>query len=216
VEAVLRHSHHSNPSVATIRTAQRWFSSLIKIRPRYYSLAVFANSEDSLTKASSLAGGTGCKAYRSHNRTRVPVRSEHTPRKTRSLLKARSMETSYLPHYSSARMHQVWEDRRPTPPLPEPRLPDTTTSRSEEASLEWRTKALEAAQRDVFTTLTRSDDRYRPKTATLNIAATQRLVIAHQQRDISAQAAKLYAHHDGETLDAIVDRLRGQIHDYCM
>lgn len=131
------------------------------------------------------------------------------------LLKAQSMETSPSHRLESGTTHQLWEDRRPTPPLSEPRSPNIIMSRSEQASLKWRKGALDAARIDVFKTLTRSGDRHIPKTATLNIAATQRLVIAQQQRDISIQVAKLYAYHDVEASDAIVDRLREHVRNYC-
>jgi hypothetical protein len=79
----------------------------------------------------------------------------------------------------------------------------------------WKTKALDAAKLDVFTTLTRSGDEKAPKTATLNIAATQRLVLGYQRRNITSLVARLYARTDGEAPDIIITSLREQIHDYC-
>ena len=104
----------------------------------------------------------------------------------------------------SVSAHQGWENRRPTPPLPqslvddlfsaelpssEPSKPDTPKVL---ANLAWRTNAVDAAKLDIFTTLTRSCDDKAPKTATLNIAAAQRLIVANWQRKIAIQVAELY------------------------
>jgi hypothetical protein len=68
----------------------------------------------------------------------------------------------------------------------------------------------------IFTTLTRSSDDKAPKTATLNIAATQRLVLAYQQRKISKLAAKLYSQSISDIeSDAVCVELRELIHKYC-
>jgi hypothetical protein len=80
----------------------------------------------------------------------------------------------------------------------------------------WMEKALGAAKLDIFTTLTRRDDKNAPKTATLNIAATQRLVLAYLQLRFANEAAKLY---DGQLTDGqaetVVSDLAENIHTYC-
>jgi hypothetical protein len=111
-------------------------------------------------------------------------------------------------------MHQVWENRISTPPLPDPLAPRRTSPK--QFNLLWKTKACDAAKLEIFTTLTRSGDDKAPKTATLNIAATQRLVLAYQQREISKAAAKLYTESlsDAES-DAVCEQLRELIHKHC-
>lgn len=105
--------------------------------------------------------------------------------------------------------HQIQEDARKTPPLSE-------ASSTENDSFMWNTKTVNAAKLEIFTTFTRRGNDKAPKTATLNIAATQRLVLAYQQREIASVAAELYLHPDGEAPDDIVRRLRKRIHAYCM
>jgi hypothetical protein len=118
----------------------------------------------------------------------------------------------------SVLQHQVWENRRPTPPpLPKPATsPLTGWTRSEDASLMWRTKAVNAAKLDIFTTLTRSGDDKAPKTATLNIAATQRLIIAYQQRRITSLAATIYTKSlSEEASNQVFGSLLQLIHTHC-
>jgi hypothetical protein len=68
----------------------------------------------------------------------------------------------------------------------------------------------------VFTTLTRSGDDSAPKTATLNIAATQRLVLAFPQREIAKVAARLYTHQLSTTeSNEVCKQLRELIHTHC-
>jgi hypothetical protein len=114
----------------------------------------------------------------------------------------------------STAMHQVWENRISTPPLPDPLAPRRTSPK--QFNLLWKAKACDAAKLEIFTTLTRSGDDQAPKTATLNIAATQRLVLAYQQREISRAAAKLYTESlsDAES-DAVCEQLRELIHKHC-
>jgi hypothetical protein len=111
-------------------------------------------------------------------------------------------------------MYQVWENQISTPPLPDPLAPRRTSPK--QFNLLWKTKACDAAKLEIFTTLTRSGDDKAPKTATLNIAATQRLVFAYQQREISKAAAKLYTESlsDAES-DAVCEQLRELIHKHC-
>jgi hypothetical protein len=105
--------------------------------------------------------------------------------------------------------------RRPTPLPPASSLPDTSGG-SEDASVTWRAKAVDAAKLHTFKTLTHSGDDKAPKTATLNIAATQRLVLAYQQRKISRVAAQLYVEQlSEEGADTVFDNLARLIHTNC-
>lgn len=75
---------------------------------------------------------------------------------------------------------------------------------------------MDAVKLDIFTTLTRRDDEKAPKTATLNIAATQRLIIAYQQRKISNLTATLYTQQlSGEVSDQVFRNLQMLIHTHC-
>jgi hypothetical protein len=132
-----------------------------------------------------------------------------------------SPQSSYIEHaLSSAKAHQAWEDRLLTPPLPEPPLPlppgTTHVAIKPDASTMWRTKAVNAAKLDIFTTLTRRGDPKAPKTATLNIAATQRLLIAYQQRKISSLTATLYTQLlSDEATDQVLRNLLVLTHTHC-
>jgi hypothetical protein len=122
-----------------------------------------------------------------------------------------TVERVYRPPFSMT-AHQEWENRRPTPPLPEPLSNETSTRRSTDNVSMWYTKAVNAAKLDIFTTLTRSGDDNAPKTATLNIAATQRLVLAYQQKKISAATAILYT---PAPPSYVFEDLGTLIHIYC-
>lgn len=77
-------------------------------------------------------------------------------------------------------------------------------------------KAVNAAKLDIFTTLTRSGDDKAPKTATLNIAAAQRLLLAYQQREIATVATRLYDQQLYQyQLDGVCDQLMKLIHEHC-
>lgn len=80
--------------------------------------------------------------------------------------------------------HQARENRRPTPPLPDYLEPEDLST--------WKARAWDAAKLEIFTTLTRSGDDKAPKTATLNIAATQRLIVANGQQIVANEVAQLY------------------------
>ena len=111
--------------------------------------------------------------------------------------------------------HQWYENRRSTPPLHEPSLP-TDKTRWEDFNATWRSKATDAAKLDIFTTLTRSGDDKAPKTATLNIATAQRLVIAYQQRRIAEETSKLYKQQPPVHTDAYVfGKLASYIRTHC-
>jgi hypothetical protein len=117
-------------------------------------------------------------------------------------------------HQMSKARHQVWENRKPTPPLPDSPAPRRTSTK--QLNLLWETKAYDAAKLEIFTTLTRSGDDKAPKTATLNIASTQRLVLAYQQRKISKWAANLYIQSISDIESgAVCVELRELIHEYC-
>jgi hypothetical protein len=110
--------------------------------------------------------------------------------------------------------HKEWENRKSTPP---PETPQSSPPASTAAvPVEWLANAIKAAKLDVFTTLTRRGDANAPKTATLNIAAAQRLVLAHQQWKISQIAAELYTRplSDGDS-DILSDVLQKLIRTHC-
>ena len=110
-------------------------------------------------------------------------------------------------------LHQKWEDRKPTPPAS---LQSNPPAGSAPVPVKWLTNAINAAKLDVFTTLTRKKDNKTPKSATLNIAAAQRLVLAHQQWKISQVAAELYTRQlsDGDS-DMLSDVLQKLIRTHC-
>ena len=110
--------------------------------------------------------------------------------------------------------HQAQENRRKTPPTSEASSTEESATQQNDGFM-WNTKAVNAAKLEIFTTFTRRGNDKAPKTATLNIAATQRLVLAYQQRRIASVAAELYLHPDGEDPDDIVRRLKKRIHGYC-
>jgi hypothetical protein len=111
-------------------------------------------------------------------------------------------------------LHQKWENERSTPP-PET-LQSNPPASTAAVPVKWLTNAINAAKLDVFTTLTRREDNKAPKTAALNIAAAQRLVLAHQQWKISQVTAELYTRQlsDGDW-DILSDVLQKLIRTHC-
>ena len=83
---------------------------------------------------------------------------------------------------NSRRRHAAQDERRPTPPgSPKP-------ERSTRPLGTHPKGAVNAAKKELFTTTERRKDERKPKTAALNIAAAQRLVLADLQHDIAILA----------------------------
>ena len=74
------------------------------------------------------------------------------------------------------------------------------------------TGAVNAAKEDLFTTTHRTTDHSKPKTAALNIATAQRLVLADLQHDIALRA-EVVLRDSAETLD--IKLLGSSIKEYC-
>jgi hypothetical protein len=95
------------------------------------------------------------------------------------------------PQGLSTEVHQGMEDRRATPPVPTgpgnlAALPEMSST-SDDDKLDGTAlgAAIDAARTQLFVTLTRRRDAQAPKTATLNLATAQRLVLADFQRQIT-------------------------------
>jgi hypothetical protein len=71
---------------------------------------------------------------------------------------------------------------------------------------------VNAAKRDLFTTTTRTTDEQQPKTAALNIATAQRLVLADLQHDIAKCAEAVLGNLAGPR---DIRRLGSSVKEYC-
>lgn len=94
------------------------------------------------------------------------------------------------------------------------RTPPGSPERSTRPLSTYPTGAVNAAKIDLFTTTTRTTDDKKPKTAALNIATAQRLVLADLQHDIANRAEVIL------DLDKLVDPmdikiLGGTVKEYC-
>lgn len=100
--------------------------------------------------------------------------------------------------------HHQQDKRRRTPP--------DSPQRSTRQISTHPTGAVRAAKIDLFTTTTRRKDDRKPKTAALNIATAQRLVLADLQHDIAARAEDVLS----DRADSMsIESLGRSIKDYC-
>ncbi|GAB7334730.1 hypothetical protein MBLNU13_g06662t1 [Cladosporium sp. NU13] len=108
----------------------------------------------------------------------------------------------------SERKHARQDKRRPTPPgSPKPeRTTDPLGAHPK--------GAVDAAKIDLFTTTTRTADDTKPKTAALNIATAQRLVLADLQHDI-AFLAEVILSMDGLAEPNDIKNLGRSVKEYC-
>jgi hypothetical protein len=112
----------------------------------------------------------------------------------------------------SHQRHQAMEDRRKTPSIDSPPTQNCNNHEKSKTSLE---AALDAAKTDLFITLTRKSDRGAPKTATLNLATAQRLVLSNIQRKLVARAYKLWTISDNGQVEDELLALETELADYC-
>lgn len=103
----------------------------------------------------------------------------------------------------SEAMHQVRENRQPTPPVPAKEAeqkPDIMAynptyqglSPTEARLLNLRRQIFDAGKTEVFYTLTRSHDDTQPKTSVLNIATLQNMALQQLQYDLSCYAGYMF------------------------
>jgi hypothetical protein len=124
---------------------------------------------------------------------------------------------------SSRKQHQAMEDGRRTPPLPSastmPRIPRHLLINSTLFTIDEKVTsleaAIEAAKIDLFVTLRRSTDDTAPKTATLNLATAQRLVLADFQRKITKTLHEVITTNDKRSAEEAVKLLNIQLYRYC-
>lgn len=123
---------------------------------------------------------------------------------------------------SSFGVHQQMEDRQATPPLPTgsgnlDSLPEVS-SMDDDDELDGTTlgAAIRAARTQLFVTLTRSRDAQAPKTATLNLATAQRLVLADAQRRLTQSCHEIHTVDKKEIAIDTLATLRELMNGYCM
>lgn len=109
--------------------------------------------------------------------------------------------------------HQIQENRRETPSPPSSPRPHGRARTGNPKVEVWS-----ILRSDIFSTLTSKENPYKPKTASLNIAAAQRLVLAQSQFDIAEKVATLYnANITSNLLPAeTMENLRMDIQKYCL
>lgn len=113
-----------------------------------------------------------------------------------------------MPRRISEREHARQDERRPTPPG------SPTPERSTRGLGIHPKGAINAAKKDLFTTTRRRNDERKPKTAALNIATAQRLVLADLQHDI-ASLAEVILSMDKLAEPNDIKNLGRSIKEYC-
>jgi hypothetical protein len=121
---------------------------------------------------------------------------------------------------TSPSYHQEQEDQRPTPgPSPSASavslgiLPKDLSDQS--ATVTAIIAAIDAARVDLFFTLTRKGNPKIPKTAALNLATAQRLVLAEHQRRITETCHMIMTADDDMRAQSLLLRLDKGLHYYC-
>jgi hypothetical protein len=101
--------------------------------------------------------------------------------------------------------HKRQDERRRTPPA--------SPERSTHPISTHPTGAVNAAKIDLFTTTTRTKADRKPKTAAVNIATAQRLVLADLQHDIATGAEVILGNKLVDPID--IKTLGRSVKDYC-
>jgi len=122
---------------------------------------------------------------------------------------------------SSFDVHQQMENQRTTTPLPTgpgnlPTLPEVPID--DDGLLDGTALgvAIDAARTRLFITLTWSRDAQAPKTATLNLATAQRLVLADVQRRITKKSHEIVTTDKRESATDALKELDVLLDGYCM
>lgn len=121
----------------------------------------------------------------------------------------------------SEKIHQKMEDGRATPTYSEEAMPrhSSESNGTDSSASHWKDTALraavDAANIDLFVTLTRSDDTLAPKTAALNLATAQRLVLANYQRRITESAHKVMTTNADDSAEETLAELDRLLLCYC-
>lgn len=136
--------------------------------------------------------------------TEPSIQPQHSPYVHDCESHDRRLHQSISSSFDSSRTRQRHINGRMTPP--------TAAERGEHGRLRSMALATAAAKFRMFNTYTRKGRSDAPKTATLNIAAAQRLVIAKLQKDIIDDVSRIYA---GEPASAPARDLEYSIPQYC-
>lgn len=124
-------------------------------------------------------------------------------------------------HEYSKNEHQRLENGRKTPPLPPTATmssvsaaasTDTSTSQWDGAA---HKAAIDAAKTNLFVTLTRTGDDNAPKTATLNIATAQRLLLAGYQQRLTKVLHEVITTEDDERAQVAWKSMDTLLYNYC-
>lgn len=89
---------------------------------------------------------------------------------------------------------------------------DTSTSQWDGAT---HKAAIDAAKTNLFVTLTRTDDDNAPKTATLNIATAQRLLLAGYQQRLTKVLHEVMTTEDDEHAQVAWKSMDTLLYNYC-
>ena len=132
------------------------------------------------------------------------------------------MSDRIIHDWPSTKVHQEMEDRRPTPPVPTgpgnlAALPEVS-SMSDDDKLDGTAlgAAIDAARTQLFVTLTRRHGAQSPKTATLNLATAQRLVLADFQRQITETCHEIVTTKKNTIATDALRVLDSLLDNYCM
>jgi len=130
-------------------------------------------------------------------------------------------ERVYAQKMPSDAVHQAMEDGRSTPPLPPTATtpPASTSGSTNSSATRWNASAhkvaIDSAKTNLFVTLTRTDNDNAPKTAALNLATAQRLVLAGYQHQITETLYKAITLEDKDDAADELRLLNTQLHEYC-
>jgi len=149
--------------------------------------------------------------------SQVPIYNDEFPPLDQAVI-----DQAFGKNDSSFDVHQQMEDRRATPPLPiGPRnlmtLPEVS-SMSDDDKLDGTAlgAAFDAARTRLFVTLTRRHDAEAPKTAALNVATAQRLLLAEFQRRLIESCHEILTVDKKESAIETLATLRKLLDGYCM